>query len=78
MLSELSVNCFNAKIAELAIKNTIPKYIAINTTIVEIPTLESTNDILLIPSRLIPFTSSGFPFVKSFSIFSFPSSVVAL
>ena len=39
LLSELSVSCFKANIAELAIKNVIPKYIAINTTIVDNPYL---------------------------------------
>ena len=55
LLSLDSVNCFKAKITELAIKKIIPKYIAINIIIVVTPNPDSISDILDTPSNSIPF-----------------------
>ena len=52
LLSELSVNCLSASIAQLTIRKIIPKYIAINTTKVDRPTLDSTILALVSPSSV--------------------------
>lgn len=83
LLSELSVSCLSAKMAQLTIRKITPKYIAINTTKVDKPTLDSIILTLVSPSsvffelvNLCTKSESSLENIKS--IFFFSSSFLVL